>query len=477
MSAHTPGHLTPTETIELIRILEEQSVFEPASAALESEVATQPFDFEGKLRERANRLSREWEIQPLLASAHRALRRTALLTGLVFACLGAFSCLQAFPASGHTVNFFWLVLVLLGTHGLMFLVWVIGGVWQLNPSDRGIPAGWRVILKRGWHLTGWDRDERRHLFYLAWLKVLFRDRAGFWRLSLLSHGIWLAFLCGGLVFTLLMLAARQYDFIWETTLLSESAFQQLTQGLGALPAALGFTVPTPEMVALSHPGSETFPDGARIAWASLLLGTMLIYGIGVRGLSLALACWQLRRHRSRALLPLSQPYYVALRQRLAPAHIQLGIVDADSGIHQTPAASTATPDSIPPPRAALWVGLEIGAAEGWPPTDWQEARKLGVINDRDSRTHILNALNDQRERPLVIVSDVQRTADRGLLRQLKDLKATRQSQAVWLALIDTHAQDVHSTPTIERLSGWYTLAEQIGLPTSHLFLLGAPEQN
>ena len=73
--------------------------------------------------------------------------------------------------------------------------------------------------------------------------VFFGAGLGRWALSTISHCVWLAYLAGCLVVVVLLLSTRQYDFAWETTILSEPVYVRMAR-LIALPVqALGFAVP------------------------------------------------------------------------------------------------------------------------------------------------------------------------------------------------------------------------------------------
>ncbi|MGG6496815.1 UNVERIFIED_CONTAM: DUF2868 domain-containing protein, partial [Bacteroidetes bacterium 56_B9] len=88
---------------------------------------------------------------------------------------------------------------------------------------------------------------------------------------------------------------------WETTLLAADPFIHLTQALGALPSLLGFAVPDEAMIRAS---GDTLPalEQARQAWASWLLGVVLVYGLLPRLVLAALCLWRWRQGRERLAL-------------------------------------------------------------------------------------------------------------------------------------------------------------------------------
>ncbi|MDT6082635.1 DUF2868 domain-containing protein, partial [Streptococcus pneumoniae] len=75
-------------------------------------------------------------------------------------------------------------------------------------------------------------------------------------------------------------------------------FIQLTQALGALPSLLGFAVPDEAMIRASG-DSQPALDVARQAWASWLLGVVLVYGLLPRVLLAGLCLWRWRQGRQR----------------------------------------------------------------------------------------------------------------------------------------------------------------------------------
>src|SRR5690606_33860564 len=148
-----------------------------------------------------------------------------------------------------------------------------------------------------------------------------------WLLGLGVHGLWSLAMFSALLTLLALLATRRYGFVWETTILGESAFVGLTQALGALPALLGFSVPDIEQIRASGT-LATDLDGARQNWAGWLGGVVLIYGMLPR-LLLALSYeWRTRRGRAARRVDVQRPAYRRMRERLQPASDRLGSQDA-----------------------------------------------------------------------------------------------------------------------------------------------------
>ena len=110
--------------------------------------------------------------------------------------------------------------------------------------------------------------------------------------------MWLAYLAGCLIIVVLLLSTRQYDFAWETTILSEPMYVGMAR-LIALPVRQwGSPYRTPRR---SAPAAG--PAGAVIAearaWGSLLIGCIVVYGLLPKGLALLVSVMALLRARSR----------------------------------------------------------------------------------------------------------------------------------------------------------------------------------
>ncbi|MFO1112883.1 MAG: DUF2868 domain-containing protein [Rhodospirillales bacterium] len=94
---------------------------------------------------------------------------------------------------------------------------------------------------------------------------------------------------------LLLLGTRQYDFVWETTILSERAYVAIARVLAAPVEALGFPVPDAMQITGSRwtrPG-ELFVGRER--WGSLLVGCLVVYGVLPRALALLVSLAALLR--------------------------------------------------------------------------------------------------------------------------------------------------------------------------------------
>jgi hypothetical protein len=455
-------------TAEVVRALEHKQPLAGAEASEKSLAATHS-PLEEKVLSRAKALAREHRLG---LGIHRVLSQSAWLaaaTGGLFFVLGALAGRQAFShADGGTVNFYWLLVILLGSNLLALGFWAASLAASLRSGgDIAGIGGWLQGLQGKWSAN----DSRQSLVYAAVHRLQWTGNLGRWMLSRLSHTLWLCYLAGGLAMIVLMLATRQFDFVWETTLLGAREFVALTEFLAQGPAALGFAVPLGDQIILSQPDSlpTAAGDHLRRAWASLLLGCLLLYGVLPRVALLAFSQWALLRARSRYRLPLSLPYYIDLRARLLPAIRAVGVVDPDrQGPPPKPAAGTITTDTRLPANA-LYTGIELNPDQPWPPPGISPDQDLGTANDGAGQQRIVASLAT-RSQPLVAVIPVQRTPDRGLERLLRQLQG-RASKGLYLAL--SQAEGTSATGSFAaRLEDWFALAAAIGLPADAIVRLG-----
>ncbi len=283
--------------------------------------------------------------------------------------------------------------------------------------------------------------------------LLQRQRLNRWLLGLLVHGLWLLAMVTALGMLLALLATRRYGFVWETTLLAADPFIHLTQALGALPSLLGFTVPDEAMIRASG-DSQPALDLARQAWASWLLGVVLVYGLLPRLLLAGLCLWRWRQGRQRLALDLSLPGYAQLREALMPRSERIGVQDAaPEALPQFAAGQLESGSS-----GALLVGLELDDQHPWPPALPKSVTSAGVLDSRESRNHLLEQLSRFPPARLAIACDPRRSPDRGSLALLAELARNAGATRVWLLqAAPGEALDA------QRLGDWHEALDRLGL--------------
>ncbi|QXH51817.1 DUF2868 domain-containing protein [Pseudomonas fakonensis] len=374
--------------------------------------------------------------------------RLALLALMIAAVLsGAGLGLAALGDGQRPVNVFWALGSLLGLNLLLLVGWALGFFFA---GEQGAALG-RVWL---WLSERLARDAQAAQLAPALLVLLQRQRLNRWLLGLLVHGLWLLAMLAALGMLLALLATRRYGFVWETTLLAADPFITLTQALGALPSLLGFAVPDEAMIRASGASLPAL-DIARQAWASWLLGVVLVYGLLPRLALAALCLWRWRQGRERLTLDLSLPGYAQLREALMPRSERIGVQDAapDSLPHfaagQLESASTG----------ALLVGLELDELRPWPPALPHGITNAGVLDSRESRNKLLEQLSRFPPARLAVACDPRRSPDRGSLALLAELARNAGATRIWLLQAEP-GQAIDAA----RLGDWHEALDRLGLP-------------
>ncbi len=449
--------------IEQLRYIETEETLADDADNHAQEIAERS-DFTARLWHRAQHLADRNELMPALRRAAKLSRIAKGVGLLVAAVLGALATNLA-VTGGQTINIYWLLLVLLGFNLLSMLLWLVGISLNFDGLIEGVLAkitSWLPTQIKEKTATSTQADR-------AWLACHFGGRVGKWQFSTITHQLWLVYLLAGLSVLLLVLMARQYDFVWGTTLLSDSAFVSLTELLGKPLQLLGLTTPTAEQVQQTRIGAEQALTAAhRNSWAQLLLGALLVFGILPRFL---LCCWaMLMRTAARRGFTLDYylPYYISLRQQLLPLAGHAEIVDADA--HPPAAASAMVIDSTTHnvPAEARWVAVELGTDIAWPPAAVNSDKNVGQVSDRQSLASILQRLESDSGDVIAVAVTAARAPDRGVQRTIASLFAT--GTKPWLVLMQ---QQDHGEVANTRLGAWYRLAEACGVPADHVVSMRA----
>ncbi|MCU1762633.1 DUF2868 domain-containing protein [Pseudomonas sp. 14P_8.1_Bac3] len=358
--------------------------------------------------------------------------------GLAFAALG----------DGQTpVNVFWALGSLLGLNLILLLSWALGLVFA---GEHAATLG-RLWL---WLSEKLARDAKAAQLAPALLLLLQRQKLNRWVLGVLVNGLWLLAMLSALVILLTLMATRRYGFVWETTLLSADTFVTMTRTLGALPALVGFSVPTVEMIRASGDAALNI-ESARQAWATWLVGVLVMYGVVPR-LLLALFClWRWKNGRAHLHLDLNLPGYAHLRKRLMPTSERLGISDAaPEQLHRVERGAGDLQSD-----GALLVAIELDDQRPWPPPLPKNVSDAGILDSRESRHKLLEQLSRFPPARLAIACDPRRSPDRGSLALIAELARSASATRVWLLQAPPgEALDA------ERLGDWHLALQQLELP-------------
>jgi len=382
-------------------------------------------------------------LQHWLQGARLALIVLAVLAvvsgaGLAFAAMG----------DGQTpVNVFWALGSLLGLNLILLLSWALGLVFA---GEQGATLG-RLWL---WLSEKLARDAKAAQLAPALLLLLQRHKLNRWAIGMLVNGLWLLAMLSALAILLTLLATRRYGFVWETTILSADTFVAMTQALGALPALLGFSVPTVEMIRASGDAALNI-ESARQAWAAWLVGVLLIYGVLPRLLLMLFCRWRWKTGQAKLHLDLNLPGYAQLRERLMPTSERLGISDAaPAQLHRVESGVTDQQSD-----GALLVAIELDGQRPWPPQLPKTVGNAGVLDSRESRNRLLEQLTRFPPARLVIACDPRRSPDRGSLALIAELARNAAATRVWLLQAPPgEALDA------ERLGDWHVALQNLELP-------------
>ncbi len=374
--------------------------------------------------------------------------RLALLALTVLAIISGAGLAFAALGNGQTpVNVFWALGSLLGLNLLLLLSWLLG---LLFASDHGATLG-RLWL---WLSEKLARDAKAAQLVPALLLVLQRRKLNRWALGTLVNGLWLLAMVSALVMMLLLMAARKYGFIWETTILSAEVFVSATRALGTLPGWLGFTGPSEAMIRASTDTTYS-SEAVRQAWAVWLVGVVVVYGVLPRLLLAAFCQWRWVRGRNALQLDLNLPGYSQLRERLMPSSERLGVNDAaPEQLHNVHAGQSDVNTD-----GALIVAIELDDQQPWPPTLAPTVKDAGILDSRESRQKLLEQMTRFPPARLAIACDPRRSPDRGSLALIGELARSAAATRIWL-LQAPPGQALDA----DRLSDWHTALDQLGLP-------------
>ena len=402
-------------------------------------------DLPGRIQRRALWLAERDGLTSALKHWLQGARLALVLLAILAVLSGAG---LAFAALGQTpVNVFWALGSLLGLNLILLLSWALGLIFA---GEHGATLG-RLWL---WLSEKFARDAKAAQLAPALLLMLQRKKLNRWALGTLVNGLWLLAMFSALVLLLTLMATRRYGFVWETTILSADTFINMTQALGTLPALLGFNVPTVDMIRASGDTALNI-ESARQAWATWLVGVLVVYGVLPR-LLLALFCfWRWNSGKAALRLDLNLPGYAQLRERLMPTSERLGITDPEPAqLHRV--ESTVGEHAS---DGALLVAIELDDQHPWPPALPKNVSNAGILDSRESRNKLLEQLSRFPPARLAIACDPRRSPDRGSLALIAELARNAAATRVWL-LQAPQGQALDA----ERLGDWHLALQQLELP-------------
>ncbi|WP_201542908.1 DUF2868 domain-containing protein [Psychrobacter immobilis] len=459
--------LSPQDQLtELVRTLEtQQHVFATDPLLITEKLQGEDGKPMQKLHRRASRIDSNGALVRVLGKIDGRIKGIMLVMSVVWCIsgfLGLFTLLQT-----NVVNFFYVLVCLLGFHTIMLLGWLV--MTLINQGKQS--SNWFASFVSPSYLIRGKDDITKAAVDLYERQL---QHSGMrWYLGRFSHQLWLATLTGMLLAIIFLLIVRQYSFSWESTLLSDQALITLTQVLGWLPSMVGFTVPDSAAIVQSRLVTDAMPLSMARQWAGLLVGSLLMYGIVPRAIAWAFCALMFRRKKMR--LDIKQPYYQKILN-----FWQRHVVDEDD--------FKAAPAPVAP-KATLSTGKKLVALLEYPSQQdnwWQSGlnadissnsnvsnvENFGILDDRDDMDRLMTYLDSH---PVQVLLGIHSKAlpDRGTLRKL-DRIAEHAADGLIVQLLsdantaNTNLQEQDSENQDVRYQQWQTAlaARKIGLVTS-----------
>ena len=404
--------LSPQDQLtELVRTLEtQQHVFATDPLLITEKLQNEEGSPLQKLHRRASRIDSNAALAGVLGKIDGRIKGIMVVMSVIWCLsgfLGLFTLLQT-----NVVNFFYVLVCLLGFHSLMLLGWL--AMTLINQGKQS--SNWFASFVSPSYLIR-GKDDVTQAAVTLYERQL--QHSGMrWYLGRFSHQLWLATLTGMLLAIIFLLIVRQYSFSWESTLLPDQALITLTQVLGWLPSMVGFDVPDSTAIVQSRLVTDAMPLSVARQWAGLLVGSLLMYGIVPRAIAWAFCALMFRRKKMR--LDIKLPYYQKILN-----FWQRHVVDADD-FKEAPApiapkAQVSAGKKLvalleyPAPQERWWQsGLNTGM------TDTTDIENFGIVDDREDMVR-LKAYLDANPVQVLLGIHFKALPDRGTLRKLDQI--------------------------------------------------------
>ncbi|MGE6360158.1 DUF2868 domain-containing protein [Psychrobacter glacincola] len=424
--------LSPQDQLtELVRTLEtQQHVFATDPLLITEKLQGEDGKPIQKLHRRASRIDSNGALTRVLGKIDGRIKGIMVVMSVVWCLsgfLGLFTLLQT-----NVVNFFYVLVCLLGFHTIMLLGWLV--MTLINQGKQS--SNWFANFVSPSYLIRGKDDVTKAAVDLYERQL---QHSGMrWYLGRFSHQLWLATLTGMLLAIIFLLIVRQYSFSWESTLLSDQALITLTQVLGWLPSMVGFDVPDSTAIVQSRLVTDAMPLTVARQWAGLLVGSLLMYGIVPRAIAWAFCALMFRRKKMR--LDIKQPYYQKILN-----FWQRQVVDEDD-FNEVPVPIA--------PKAAVSAGKKLVALLEYPSEqdNWwlagldaninnSEIENFGIVDDRDDMARLKTYLDSH---PVQVLLGIHHKAlpDRGTLRKLDQIARHAKDGLIVQLLSDASALEL-----------------------------------
>ena len=430
--------------------------------------------FETLVFERATEYDQRLQISALFLHFKKLTRNFFRLFAALLFILGGIAVQKMlFTDQLSSINFFWAFALFFIPNIFMFLVWLflfMKPELLQNSSLTRFSLSAIKLFEGRFNKQSLQRDDYWPLFR-CYFELFFSKKMGKYNLSKLTHLLWLSYFSGATLMSIVMLATHQVDFVWQTSILSADSFQWLTQMLSSLPQLFGFPVPSIEQIQQSHIGTGNVLDAEnrRLVWSSLLISSLLLYGVLPRLILLLLMSYRLKQQTSNFSLDLSLPYYVQLRQILKPNKTKLGITDADEDAIEEAATVYAADNgtaSTQLPNSFYAIAIELSASQLLLAEKHEQKTNQSQINltnvcDHAAQQQLLTELQESENQYVALYVALKRVPDRGLKRFIREMTSI-QGKQFHLFLI------VESAHNRQRDNDWYQLADDVGIALDNI---------
>lgn len=375
--------------LEVIRRLEAQNyIFTQDPKIITEAVKLENGTAFDKLFIRAQKIDSDARIMAVLSDTQHGILSVIRLIYLLYfivAIIGVASLLGT-----QAINFFYLMVALLGWHTLSLVWWLISLAFLHRPSMlSGVVEHITLKNKLLEKLSARDKNIQKVCFSVLndTMKPIKR-----WQIASILHGAWLFGLMGSILGMLGLFLFKSYSFHWESTLLTEHHFDRLITIIGYIPSQLGIVLP--------NASSQTPAQFAILAMTSFI-----IYAILPR---LAVYLYSRIKARQQFHIDTKAPYYANLMN-----FYRQTIINADD--YQSPKPATITP-------ILLSDRLVIATLEKpyHHPIPINTIKDFGVIDTHEQiKTLLADALSLSAQIYLIINTDT--APDRGIVRKVERL--------------------------------------------------------
>lgn len=375
--------------LEVIRRLEAQNyIFTQDPKIITEAVKLENGTAFDKLFIRAQKIDSDAHIMAVLSDTQHSILSVIRLIYLLYfivAVIGVASLLGT-----QAINFFYLMVALLGWHTLSLVWWLISLAFLHRPSMlSGVVEYITLKNKLLEKLSARDKNIQKVCFSVLndTMKPIKR-----WQIASILHGAWLFGLMGSILGMLGLFLFKSYSFHWESTLLTEHHFDRLITIIGYIPSQLGIVLP--------NASSQTPAQFAILAMTSFI-----IYAILPR---LAAYLYSRIKARQQFHIDTKAPYYANLMN-----FYRQTIINADD--YQLPKPATITP-------ILLSDRLVIATLEKpyYHPIPINAIKDFGVIDTHEQiKTLLADALSLSAQIYLIINTDT--APDRGIVRKVERL--------------------------------------------------------